>query len=109
MEKTKDQVLEQLSKMSPEELDKVKCKKLLELKDALKEKHKWKDNLLVSRRDKERALLKSGLKESQIERELRRDEELFMLKRLVGESRYLVNKIRLEVEILEDFFWRNKS
>ena len=109
MEQTKDQILEQLSKMSSEQLDKVKCKKLLELKDALKDKHKWKDNLLVLKREKEKTLLQSGLKESQIERELRRDEELFKLKRLASEAGYLVSKIKLEIEILEDFFWRNKG
>ncbi len=105
----KDKILESLSKMTPEKLDELKCKKLLELKDALKEKHQWKDSLLVLKRDREKALVLSGLKESQIERELRRDEELFKLKRLVGESNYLVNKIKLEIEILNDMFWRARG
>ena len=104
----KDKVLEKLSKMSVEQLDEMRCEKLLLLKDALKKQHLYKDNLLVSRREKEQTLLQSGLKESQISRELQRDEELFKLKRLVGESTYLVKKIKLQIEILGSYFWANK-
>ena len=107
--KDKDKILEQLGKMPYEQIDDLKCKKLLELKDALHDKYMHKDNLLIKKRDKEKALMEGGMKESQIERELRRDEELFTLRRLVSSSGHLVEKIKLEVEILKDYFWKNKQ
>lgn len=109
MEKQKDQILEKLSKMSPEQLDTLKCEKLVELKDALKQKYLYKDKLLIGKRAKEKEMLEAGLKESQIERGLRRDEELFTLRQLVSESGYLVKKLKLEIDILSDMFWRTKA
>lgn len=108
MEKTKDKVLEQLSKLSVEQLDAMRCEKLLELNRALKQQHLYRDNLLVARRDTEKKLVESGMRESQIEREMRRSPELFKLKRLVGESSYLVKKIKLQISIISSYFWANK-
>ena len=61
-------------------------------------------------RDKELKLLERGeLKESQIERELRRDPELFELKREIGKHSHQVEELKLIVDVLKSYFFRNKD
>ena len=83
--------------MLPEQLDTLKCQKLLELKEALKQKYIHKDNLLLLKREKENELIPKSLTDSRIDRELRRDKDLFALRRLVTEASHLVEKIRIEI------------
>ena len=109
MEKTKDQVLDKLSKLSPEQLDEMRCERLRELEQAYKQNHLHKDALLIAKRDKEKEMLEKGLKESQIERELRRDEVLFKLKRLILGENHLIKKLKLQITIITDIFWRVKG
>ena len=108
VDKTKDKILEKLSQLNTDTLDRLKNEKLLELKDLLKTYHKHKDEHLVKKHAKEQELVSQGLPDSKIDRLLRRDKELFNLKKLIDGYSYLIKEIKLEIEILKDYFWRNK-
>ncbi len=105
----KDKILEVLANKPLYQLDRMRDEKLLELKEVLAKLHKAKDEDLVKRHEKRKQLLIEGNSFSKVENMLRSDEELFKLKRLVGEYRAVKNKVKLELEIITNYYWKAKN
>ena len=122
MEDKRDPILEKISKMTSDDIGKWHDDKTLELKELLRDYHKSKDDLiklkeqqLILKHKKEKEFIQQELKESQIERELRRDKDLYNLKILIFKQRSLIESaespiddVRLACEILKDNYFRNK-
>ena len=104
----RDEILEKLNKMQIDDILQLRDKKILELRDLHKSYHKYKDEYLVLKHDLEAEMVRDNLKESEIQRRLRRDENLFKLKKLISEYTYLIKEKKLEIEICKDVYWRNK-
>ena len=105
----KDKVLEKLASMTPDDLSDLRDRKLVELKDVLHQYHKAKDDELVARHEKRKKFLEEGNSLSKTEQLLKGDEELFQLKRLVSQMGDLKSKLKLEVEIASNYYWKNKT
>ena len=105
----KDKVLEKLASMDSDDLSNLRDKLLLELKGVLHKYHKAKDDELVARHEKRKKFLDEGNSLSKTEQLLRGDDELFQLKRLVSQLGDLKNKLKLEVEITTNYYWKNKN
>jgi DNA repair exonuclease SbcCD ATPase subunit len=104
----KKEVLDKLSNMSVDQIDKLKDEKLVEYRTALHEYHQAKDDEMVKRHEKRKELLKEN-SHSKAEMLLRSDEELFQLKRKVAGLKDLKDQIKLAIEILTNYYWKNKT
>jgi hypothetical protein len=104
----KKEVLDKLSNMSVDQIDKLKDEKLVEYRTALHEYHQAKDDEMVKRHEKRKELLKEN-SHSKVEMLLRSDEELFQLKRKVVNMGDLKNQLKLAIEILNNYYWRAKQ
>ena len=104
----KDKILEKLQSMTLDELDKMRDRKILELRDLLTKYHKVKDDELVARHEKRRQLIDDGCSLNKAEQLLRGDEELYKMKRIIMEYASLKKKIELEIELVSSFYWKNK-
>jgi DNA repair exonuclease SbcCD ATPase subunit len=104
----KKEVLDKLSNMSVDQIDKLKDEKLVEYRTALHEYHQAKDDEMVKRHEKRKELLKEN-SHSKAEMLLRSDEELFQLRRKVAGLKDLKDQIKLAIEILTNYYWKNKT
>jgi hypothetical protein len=94
--------------MSVDQIDKLKDEKLVEYRNILHEYHQAKDDEMVKRHEKRKELLKEN-SHSKVEMLLRSDEELFQLKRKVAGLKDLKDQIKLAIEILTNYYWKNKT
>ena len=105
----KEQILDKLSNMPAFELDKMKDKKLLELKDVLKQYHIARDNECEARFKKREKLVSEGNSYNKAEQILRVDKDLHELKRKVMYLSSLKNDIKLCIEMINNYYWKNKT
>lgn len=105
----KDDILERLSKLSADEIDRKRDEKLLELREMSNKFYIAKDTEFTLKYNTRKKLLNEGHSFSKVENMLRADEELFKLKRLVMEYGSVKKKIELELEILKSLYWRARA
>ena len=104
----KKTILEKISTMSVDELDLLRDKKIIELRDSSHELYLAKDEELTIRHNKLAELLKEN-SHSKAEQILRSDEELFNLKKKILGLRDVKNKLELEIEIIKSAFWKART
>ena len=104
----KKEILEKLSNLSVDQLDKLKDEKLVEYKQALHEYHQAKDDEMVCRHNKRKELLKEH-SHSKTEQILRADDELFQLKRKILLTADIKNQLKLTIEVLNNYFWKARQ
>ena len=104
----KDKILEKLQSMTLDELDKMRDRKILELRELLTKYHKAKDDELVARHEKRRQLIDDGCSLNKAEQLLRGDEELYKMKRIIMEYASLKKKIELEISLITNYYWKAK-
>ena len=105
----RDQILEKLAQLPLEAIDKKRDKKTLELHDVLNELHKAKDEELTLKHTKRKVLVEEGHSLHRVEQLLRGDDELYSLKRLILAKANKKNTIKLELEILQNLFWKARA
>jgi len=109
MDKTKDEILAYYAGLDVDTLDKKRDIKILELRDCLHKLNKFKDDLLCLKHAKRKELIGLQHSLSKVDQLLQGDDELFKLKRLVLEYQGVRDKIKLELSIIESYFWKAKA
>ena len=104
----KDEILDKLSKMNVDTLDKLRDKKQLEMKELLKKYYKAKDEELTCKYEKRKELGKEHSL-SKVEMMLRADEELYLHKKLILSLTDVKKQLEIELELIKDFYWKNRS
>lgn len=105
----KDEILDKLSKLSVDQLDKLRDSKQVEMRELLKKLYKAKDDELTLRFNKRKELIAEGNSLSKTEQLLKGDEELYGMKKLVLGYTALKKQLEIELELLKDFFWKAKT
>jgi len=104
----KDEILDKLSKMNVDTLDKLRDKKQLEMREILKKYYKAKDEELTCKYEKRKELGKEHSL-SKVEMMLRADEELYLHKKLILSLTDVKKQLEIELELIKDFYWKNRS
>jgi hypothetical protein len=105
----KEAILEKLSQMSVDELDKLRDEKQLELKGAMKKLYIAKDNEMTTRHQKRNKFLAEGKSLGKAEQALRADEELFQMKKLVMALSNQKKQLELTIEIITSYYWKART
>lgn len=106
--KTREQILEELSKLDTDQLDKMRNSDLVELKLKLHDYHLSKDDFLCLKHSKRKEHIKTNSM-SRTEQLLRCDDELFNLKRKEMGLSDLVKQLRVKIEIVGNLYWRARQ
>jgi len=105
----KDKILDKLSSMPLEALDRLKDQKLVELRQVLKDYGKAKDEEMNKRYQLRTHFINSGDSYNKAEQKLRADPELFGLKKRIVALGALKESIKLECELINNFYWKAKN
>ena len=105
---SKEKILETLSRLNVSQLDTMKDKKLVELREADKNYFLARDKELDLKYNKRKQLLNEGNSHSRIDQLFKSDEELFFLKKKILALGALRKSINLEIKLIINAFWRNK-
>ena len=104
----KDEILDKLGKMNVDQLDKLRDKKQLEMREILKKYYKAKDEELTCKHEKRKELMKNNSL-SKVEQLLRADEELYLHKKLILSLTDVKKQLEIELELVKDFFWKARA
>ena len=105
----KDEILDKLSKMNVDTLDKLRDKKQLEMREMLKKYYKAKDDECLMKYNKRKELIAQGNSVSKTDLLLRNDEELFLTKRLIIELTAAKKQLEIELELAKEYFWKARA
>ena len=106
---TREKILDTLSKLNVSQLDVMKDKKLLKLREADKNYFIARDKELDLKYNKRKKLLNEGNSHSKIDQLFKSDEELFYLKKKILALGALRKIISLELKLLDSAYWRAKQ
>lgn len=108
MEKTKEQIVDDLKRKSTEEIDVLRDAEIVRLGNLEKKYYIYKDDHIVLTRKLDKEMREEGVRETQIKRDIQRNEEVYKLKRLINEYSYLIKDSKNMIKLLTSAFWRSK-
>ena len=109
IEGKKNDILNKLASMPVGELDTMRDKTQLELKDILHKYHMKRDAELVYKHETRWKLKDEGHSYGKIEQILRMDKKLYQLKRDIMALGTQKEEVKLKISIVESYFWKNKG
>ena len=105
----KDEILKKLRNMDVDTIDTLRDTKTLELKETLTQYYIAIDDELVLKHKLRKEYEEEGNSISKVELLVRRNDEVYLLKRKIVGLRSLVKKLELENKLVDKYFWKARG
>lgn len=104
----KKEILEKLSHLTVDQLDKLRDRKLVEEQEALEAYNEAKKKYMTKKHEMRRELIVTH-SHSKTEQILRADDDLFHMQMLVMELAAVKNRLGHQVEMATSFYWKARA
>ena len=104
----KDEILDKLSKLTVDQLDRMRDSKQVEMRDIVKQYYKAKEEELIYKHKKRKELLEDNSL-SKTAMLLQADDELYKLKRIILGLTDIKKQLEIELELIKDFYWKARN